>query len=140
MTYVGPLKRFFAFVIDTCCIFFLYFLTGMALAIEPLRRVLQSLPMVGFWWFGALFLIAWLYNALFESSSLQGTIGKKIMQIKVVDQLGKKISFLRATSRFFGKIVSRILFGVGFLLIFFTKKKQTLHDKIASTYIILKKE
>ncbi|HUM47783.1 MAG TPA: RDD family protein, partial [Chitinophagales bacterium] len=48
----------------------------------------------------------WLYYSLMESSHRQATIGKMAIGIKVTDLEGNRISFLNATGRYFGKILS----------------------------------
>lgn len=78
----------------------------------------------------------WLYNALQITSGSQATIGKKALGIKVVGMNGEKISFANATGRFFGKYISSIILGIGFLMAGFTEKKQALHDIMASTLVI----
>ena len=78
---------------------------------------------------------AWLYFALMESSKFQGTIGKLALGIIVTDMEGNKISFGRATGRYFGKYVSMIILYVGFMMAGFTEKKQGLHDIFASTLV-----
>ena len=83
-------------------------------------------------------IISWLYFALMESSSKQGTIGKLAVGIKVTDYDGNKISFIRATGRYFGKIISSFILGIGFLMAGFTERKQALHDYLASTYVVNK--
>jgi uncharacterized RDD family membrane protein YckC len=80
--------------------------------------------------------IYWLYFALQESSAAQATLGKRAMDLKVVDERGRRISFGRATGRFFGKIVSWFIAGVGFILAAFTERKQALHDMMASTFVV----
>ena len=82
-----------------------------------------------------LYAIQWLYEALTTSSSWQGTVGKKVLRLKVTDEAGKRISFARATGRFFGKIVSGMIMDVGFIMIAFTDRKQGLHDMIAGTLV-----
>jgi hypothetical protein len=79
---------------------------------------------------------AWLYFALQESSARQATLGKRALGIKVVDESARRIGFGRATGRFFGKIISSILFGIGFFLAGWTAKKQALHDMMAGTYVV----
>jgi len=81
-------------------------------------------------------LTGWLYFSIFESSSLMATLGKLIVRIKVKDYQGVRITFLRATGRYFGKYISSFLLCMGFLMIFFMKKKQALHDVFAGTIII----
>jgi uncharacterized RDD family membrane protein YckC len=78
----------------------------------------------------------WLYEALLTSSSWQGTIGKRVLRLKVVDQAGNRIGFGRATGRFFAKILSSMFFCIGFLMIAFTEQKTGLHDMLAGTRVL----
>lgn len=80
--------------------------------------------------------ISWLYFAFMESGSMQGTLGKKLLGIKVTDMEGGRIGFGRATGRYFGKILSGMIFMVGFLMAGFTEKKQALHDMLARTLVV----
>lgn len=80
----------------------------------------------------------WLYYALMESSRSQATLGKMALGLKVIDLEGERISFLKATARYFSKIISRAIFWVGYIMAGFTDRKQALHDFIASTYVIYK--
>lgn len=82
--------------------------------------------------------VEWLYFAFMESSNKQATFGKIIVGIKVVDYNGNKISFGQATGRYFGKILSGMILGVGFLMAGFTRKKQALHDILASCLVVNK--
>lgn len=77
----------------------------------------------------------WLYFALMESSKFQGTIGKLALGIVVTDMDGNKVSFGKATGRYFGKIISAIILYVGFMMAGFTEKKQGLHDILAGTLV-----
>lgn len=80
----------------------------------------------------------WLYFALMESSDRQATPGKMIVGVIVCnDQLGK-ISFQQATIRHFSKYLSVIIFFVGFLMILGDVRRQSLHDRIARTFILKK--
>jgi hypothetical protein len=81
-------------------------------------------------------LAAWLYYALFESGRWQGTPGKKILELRVTDLFGNRISFGQASGRYFSKILSWLIFYIGFLMVGFTAKKQGLHDKLASTLVL----
>jgi uncharacterized RDD family membrane protein YckC len=80
---------------------------------------------------------SWLYYAYFESSDWQGTIGKKVMSLLVTDLNGNRISFARASGRFFAKIISGLIpLGIGYILAGVTEKKQALHDMIASCLVL----
>jgi uncharacterized RDD family membrane protein YckC len=85
-------------------------------------------------------LIYWLYHDLFESSKYQATLGKILLGLKVTDLNGNKLSFLKASIRSLFKFISNILLGFGFLVVFFTEKRQALHDIIAKTIITRKTE
>lgn len=82
---------------------------------------------------------SWLYYALMESSAQQGTLGKMAVGIKVTDMDGARISFGNATGRFFGKMISGLILGVGYLMVAFTDKKQGLHDMMAGTLVVQKR-
>ncbi|MEO7936116.1 MAG: RDD family protein [Dokdonella sp.] len=82
---------------------------------------------------------SWLYFAKYESGVDQATPGKRIMGLKVTDANGERISFGRATGRFFGKIVTGIIpFGIGWMMAGFTGRKQALHDMMASTCVVFR--
>ena len=78
----------------------------------------------------------WLYDALLTSSSWQGTLGKRVLRLKVTDEAGNPIGFGRATGRFFGKVLSRLLFCIGFIMVAFTDRKRGLHDMVAGTLVM----
>ena len=78
----------------------------------------------------------WLYYALMESSSWQGTLGKRALGIGVSDLRGRRLSFGRASGRFFGKILSNLTFLAGYVLAAFTERRQALHDILASCIVV----
>lgn len=80
---------------------------------------------------------SWLYNAYFESSDWQGTLGKKVLNLIVTDLEGNRVSFGRASGRFFAKIISDLIpLGIGYILAGVTEKKQALHDMIAGCLVL----
>ncbi len=81
-------------------------------------------------------ILHWLYYAFLESSTWQGTLGKKALGLYVTDLSGMRISFGRASGRFFARIISALTLGIGYLMIAFTEKKQALHDMIAGTLVL----
>lgn len=83
--------------------------------------------------------LSWLYFAKFESGASQATPGKRVMGLKVTDTHGQRISFGRATGRFFGKIITGIIpLGIGWMLAGWTGRKQALHDMMASTCVVFR--
>ena len=83
-------------------------------------------------------LITWFYYALMQSSAKQATIGKMALGIKVTDVNGDRLTFARASLRYFSKILSNLFLMIGYIMAGFTEKRQALHDMIANTYVVRK--
>lgn len=84
-----------------------------------------------------LVVVAWLYYAYCESSTWQGTLGKRALGLYVTDLNGNRITFGRASGRFFARFITRLIpFGIGFMMAGFTARKQALHDMIASCLVL----
>jgi uncharacterized RDD family membrane protein YckC len=81
-------------------------------------------------------MICWLYFASFESSSWQATPGKKMLGLMVTDIEGRRVTFARASGRFFAKLLSQFIFFLGFVMAGFTEKKQALHDMLARCLVV----
>ena len=81
-------------------------------------------------------IMSWLYAALQESGPAQATIGKKAMGLKVTYMNGYRISFGQATGRYFGKIISTLILLIGYFMMLWNEKSQTLHDKMAGTLVV----
>lgn len=77
-----------------------------------------------------------LYFAFFESSKLQATPGKLVFKIRVTDCETNRIKFVRALARNLGQYVSIPTLGIGYVMVFFTKRKQCLHDIIANCLVV----
>jgi uncharacterized RDD family membrane protein YckC len=81
-------------------------------------------------------LIAWAYFALLESSPARATLGKLALNLFVADLHGDPIGFWRATARYWLKILSSLVVGLGWLMPAFTPRKQALHDLLAGTLVL----
>ncbi len=105
------------------------FIDGLILLI-PSMAMAAILPYVGG-------VVLWLlYSPLFECSALQGTPGKKVMGIRIVDSKGNTISFSTAILRSLVKLAEGVLLCIPYLLALFTERKQTLHDLVADSVVI----
>jgi len=120
--YAGFWRRFVAWVIDVVILIVIGFIVNLILA-EWLASTIGIF-------------LGWLYFAGMESSTRQATLGKGAMGIFVTDMDGRRISFLRATGRYFAKILSALIFMVGYIMAAFTARKQALHDLLASTLVL----
>lgn len=135
--YAGFWRRVVAYVVD----YVITLVVGFVIGFFLLSWLLESnqvvdVEQVEIYANGIGFFITWLYFALMESSSKQATFGKIILGAKVVDVEGQRISFGRATGRHFGKILSALLLGIGFIMVAFTQRKQGLHDMLARTLVV----
>lgn len=65
------------------------------------------------------------------------TLGKMVMNIKVICPDGSNISIGIAFLRYLGYIVSAVVLFFGFIWIAFDKQKQGFHDKIAGTFVVI---
>jgi uncharacterized RDD family membrane protein YckC len=103
---------------------------------EPSPELIIAIVSSAFVYIALAFVGQWLYEALLTSSAWQGTLGKRVLRLKVVDEAGNRISFGRATGRFFAKILSSMFFCIGFIMIGFTERKTGLHDMLAGTKVL----
>ena len=79
---------------------------------------------------------SWLYYALMQSSSRQATLGQLALGLHVTDLEGRRVSFARASGRYFATVLTGLTFGIGYLIMLFTTRKQTLHDLVAGTLVV----
>jgi len=76
-----------------------------------------------------------IYHIKMESSARQATYGKQILKIKVTDIEGKPIDVSKAISRNLGKVLSTVTV-IGYLMSFFNRYQQCLHDVLAETLVV----
>ena len=80
--------------------------------------------------------LSWAYFTLFESSPMQGTVGKYALGLYVTDLHADPITFWRASARYWLKLLSNTTLGVGWIIAAFTPRKQALHDLLAGTLVL----
>jgi len=137
LCYAGFWRRVVAYLVDrfllgavnlALCLFYI-FMSGIDWQGDGLRIVSLTSALFGF-------LLKWLYFTVAESSSMQATLGKALIGIKVTDEQGSRISLGRANGRYWAKILSALTFGIGFIMAGFTQRKQALHDLLARTLVV----
>ncbi len=77
-----------------------------------------------------------VYGSVTEASVQQASIGKKLLNIKVTDLSGSRISLSNSFGRNLAKIASALPMFLGYLYSFLNKKQQCFHDKMAETLVI----
>lgn len=133
MQYAGFWIRFWASIIDSIIYTPLLFLIYLKFTLQAfLMGVGSTFDIL---YFMVAVLTPWLYSALFEAGKWQATPGKRLLGVYVTDLNGQRISFGRASARYFSKFISSLIFGIGYIIAGVTDNKQALHDKIASTLV-----
>ena len=124
-TAVGPRasfgQRFAAAIVDTVILFVVSAVLGR---VGVAGSLIAALIGIG-------------YYIYLEGSPSGQTVGKKVMNIRIVDaDTGAPIGYGRATLRYFAKIVSAIPCLLGYLWMLWDENKQTWHDKITTDVVV----
>ena len=69
----------------------------------------------------------------------QGTPGKLLFGLKIVNADGSRLGLIRILLRFFGEIVNRMMFCLGYLFAAADDEKRAMHDFLADTRVVYKK-
>jgi uncharacterized RDD family membrane protein YckC len=64
------------------------------------------------------------------------TPGKMLLGLKIIRTTGDEVGYGRALVRWIGQGMSALLFGLGFLMVAFSRQKRALHDKLAGTCVV----
>lgn len=67
-------------------------------------------------------IFGWLYFAILESSAKQATLGKMAVGVVVTDLNGNRLTFGKATARYFAKYLSIMTLLIGYIMAAFTEK------------------
>jgi len=82
------------------------------------------------------FLIYVFYCSVAECSLMQGTFGKRLLGLRVTNDQGQRLTIARSFGRNFGKIISYIPLGLGFLWAIWSKRRRAWHDMLAKTLVV----
>ena len=132
--YGGFWLRVVAYIIDAILLSIVGTVIGMAVGSNPFTADPGAEP--DYTGGGISLVVGWLYFALLESSERGATLGKMALGLRVVTASGGRLGFGQATGRYFAKILSGIILGIGFLMVAFTDRKRGLHDMIAGTLVV----
>jgi|GEM_PF-4587723 len=116
-------QRVMAGLIDVCVLTALqglvgvlaFFTAGAGLIAEIAPFLYMTVPMAGEW---------------------QASLGMKLCGLRVVGYSGERIMFGPAAIRYLVSIISLIFFFIGYLMLFFTERRQTLHDMAAKILVV----
>ena len=139
--YAGFWLRTAAFLIDNLILGFVFtivmasdpaaFIANFDLNALPLKTMPRFTPLG----FAVVYLMVWIYFALFEASAWQATPGKRMLRLYVTDLAGRRLTLARAALRNIARLLSGFVL-VGYFLAGFTQRKQALHDILASSLVL----
>ena len=118
-------SRFIALVIDGL---FLGAITGM---FYPFLRFSRD-AIEGVMTFALTIAFQWFFLTNFHGQ----TPGKMLLGIRVVKTDGSPLNSTDAVVRALGYMLNWLLLGLGWLLAYFDKRHQGLHDRLAGTYVV----
>lgn len=84
----------------------------------------------------SVFVAKLIYSSIADASVKQGTIGKRLLDIKVTDMLGNRLSTASSFARNISKLLSIIPLFFGYLYSFLNRKQQCWHDIIADAIVV----
>jgi uncharacterized RDD family membrane protein YckC len=132
--FAGLDVRLLAVIIDYFIIFAIYCVIALIIVLFLEERELKiKVSLAGL---AIIPIVKLVYSIIMEASARQGTWGKVLMGLRICDEQGNPISFARALARNLSKIISSGTLGLGYLMGFFNKKQQCLHDLIAGTLVV----
>jgi uncharacterized RDD family membrane protein YckC len=84
------------------------------------------------------FIAIQMFYDIFFIGKFGATPGKMVCKIKVVTSEGARVSYARATGRFFAEKLSAIACYIGYIMVAFDAQKRGLHDHICNTRVVYK--
>lgn len=127
-------QRLLASVIDWFMVSTGFVIVALGLALATHNQLMRSV--IAFSLIVIIPLANFIYHVVMESSAKQATYGKQILKIKVTDMEGRRITTGRAVGRNLCRFFSVITLYIGYLMSFFNKKQQCLHDMVAGTLVV----
>lgn len=127
--YAGFIRRMVAFHFDglIMTLVFIGIIYGLNINLTDIRNLIFPFILTtGIYFF---------YCTILEATPLKGTLGSKILNIIVVDDGGYQISFGMSLKRNLAKILNILTLGLGYIILIFNKRKQTLADIVSDTYV-----
>jgi uncharacterized RDD family membrane protein YckC len=116
-----------------------FFISGIFILLAVLAVMVvtdkESRLVIAFSILGFIPLTKIIYHMVMECSAKQATYGKQILKIRVCDLEGNRIDPGKSIARNLYKLFSLITV-VGYLLSFFNKQQQCLHDMLAGTLVM----
>jgi uncharacterized RDD family membrane protein YckC len=143
--YCGFWIRFVATLIDSIIVGVFNSILQL-LAMKPLLTAAQAAPdadpkaaFAALGIVGILSLVSMVVNCLYETlfiAKMGSTPGKMAFGMRVVRPDGSRIGMARSFGRYFAKLLSALIIGIGYVVAAFDSEKRALHDMICDTRVV----
>ena len=80
--------------------------------------------------------LSWLYAVTQLGSPASATLGMRVVGIRLLTVHGDRPSFARVNGRYLAQALSVITLGIGYLMMLFGRRRQTLHDLVSGTVVV----
>ena len=141
---IGFGRRFLALVIDGLIVVFVSYILAMLIGMIDvfLGGGIYGESVVS--WNIIIVVVMLLFSVFYFTGkwvqTTGQTLGKLLLNIKVVSADGSPLTFGKLFLRYFGYILSGAIASLGFIWVAIDKKRRGWHDMIAKTYVIHMRE
>jgi uncharacterized RDD family membrane protein YckC len=136
--YAGPVSRLAAFAVDLAVIWGVFLLIGASARFVAELFLGSDFELTDGWqWIGGAAFLMWFFLYLWLTLAFAGrTWGMTLLGLRVVEREGETLSGKSALVRTLVFPFSFLFFGLGFLGIFISPERRTLHDAAASSAVV----
>lgn len=134
--YGGFWRRAAGLLVDELVLFFPGAILRVALGLDAVGGGSEWGDPTEAWAFAATIALAVVYHAVLASSAFEGTLGQRLLDLRVCDGDGRRLSFARALARSFAYWLSPLTCGFGWLIMLWTPRRQALHDLVCGTLVV----
>lgn len=140
ITYAGFGVRFVAYMIDCLILGLLLLIVRIPVLIAMLVSPDNPFTTSFFFEFSAYDILIYLLSVLYFITMTYysgATLGKKLMNIKVISSDGSKLTFFNVLYReTIGRYVSGAVIFIGYFMIILDEQKRSYHDRVCDTRVI----
>jgi uncharacterized RDD family membrane protein YckC len=134
--YAGPISRLLAFAVDALFVWLVFVMIAAGISfVAGLFVTIDS--SAGYGIMGLLVLVTWAFIYMWLSLAVAGrTFGMALIGLRVVNRQGEPLTGRQALIRTLVFPFSFLFFGIGFIGIFTSPERRTLHDSAAGSVMV----
>lgn len=147
VAYAGFWRRLAAYLVDSLLLMAAQFLVGVLVYIAvtggsgtPGPEVAEAGERAAGMATMAVAALSLVYWPVLEAGPWQATLGKLLLGLQVMEAGGGRLGLPRAFARHLARLLCGLTLGIGYLAIVWTRRKQGLHDLVAGTVVVRRKD